>query len=106
MTIDRSVASGNGAEVFRSFSNASGTTAELSCEDCVSSYNADGFLVFAAGGGSASIRVSHSTATNNDTYGFSQLGTRVFELLGNNTVAGNNNGGAQTDGTITTIAGT
>ena len=81
--------------------SAAGTTAELSCEECVASNNDSGFVVFATAGGVATIRVSRSTATNNTTYGFTQVGTGVFESLGNNLVRGNANG--NTSGTITVI---
>ena len=73
VTINRSVASGNGDSGFFAFSNGSGTTAELSCEECVASNNADGFVVYAVSGGVATIRVSHSTATNNNTLGSFKL---------------------------------
>ena len=76
--------------------------AELSCEECVSSNNGYGFAVDAVSGGVATIRVSHSTATNNTSFGFVQAGAGVFESLGNNLVRGNN--GTDTSGTITVIA--
>ena len=89
VTINRSVASGNSSVGFFAFSNASGTTTtELSCEECVSSNNSSGFGVT---GASATIRVSHSTATNNTGFGFVQSGG-VFESLGNNLVRGNTGG--------------
>ena len=101
VTINRSVASGNsGAYGFYAISNVSGLIAELSCEECVSSNNQLGFEVSAVSGGVATIRVSHSTATNNTSIGFQQLGTGVFESLGNNLVAGN---GTDILGTITVI---
>jgi hypothetical protein len=99
VTINRSVASGNGLYGFSTFSNASGTTTELNCEECVSSNNAYGFYVAAGSGAAATIRVSHSTATNNGA-GFWQVGTGVFESLGNNLVRGN---GTDISGTITVI---
>ena len=43
-------------------------------------------------GGVATIRVSHSTATNNTDCGFTQLTSGVFESLGNNLVRGNATG--------------
>ena len=101
MTINRSVASGNGSVGFFAFSNVSGATAELSCEECVSSNNGYGFFVNAFSGGAATIRVSHSTATNNTGNGFVQFDTGVFESLGNNLVRGNT--GTNTFGTITVI---
>ena len=80
---------------------AQATTAELSCEECVSSNNGYGFAVILSGG-AATIRVSHSTATNNTSNGFVQSSTGVFESLGNNLVRGNT--GGDTSGTITVIA--
>ena len=100
MTINRSVASGNGATGFLAVSNVSGATAELSCEECVSSNNINGFVVNGISGGAATMRVSHSTATNN-AFGFVQSGTGVFNSLGNNLVRGNTS--TDTSGTITTI---
>ena len=101
VTINRSVASGNGNEGFLAFSNGSGVTTELSCEECVSNNNAYGFRVQSVSGGAGTIRVSHSTATNNITNGFVQFGG-VFESLGNNLVRGNT--GGDTSGTITVVA--
>jgi hypothetical protein len=100
VTINRSVASGNSVYGFFAYSNGSGTTAELSCEECISSNNARGFAVSPSSGGAATIRVSHSTATNNTSFGFIQSDTGVFESLGNNLVRGN---GMDTSGTITVI---
>jgi hypothetical protein len=97
VTINRSVASGNAGSGFAAFSNVSGATTELSCEECVSSNNAYGFRVDV----SATIRVSHSTATNNTEFGFVQSGTGVFKSLGNNLLDGN--GTANTSGTITPL---
>jgi hypothetical protein len=100
VTINRSVASGNSDTGFRAFSSGSGATAELNCEECLSSNNAYGFYVEATiTGAVATIRVSHSTATNN-LFGFVQLNAGVFESLKNNLVAGN---GTETSGTITPI---
>jgi hypothetical protein len=99
VTINRSVASGNGPGFFAS-SDGSGTTTELSCEECVSSNNSYGFGVNTGLVGAATIRVSHSTATNNTNYGFLQQSTGVFESLGNNLVRGN---GGDISGTITVI---
>jgi hypothetical protein len=104
VTIKRSIASHNAATGFQVFAEA-GTTAELNCEECVSSNNTVGFMTGAPAGGAATIRVSNSTATNNTGLGFWQDGTGVFESRVNNTVAGNNNGGAQTSGMITPITG-
>ena len=100
VTINRSVASGNGGVGFFSFSLGSGTTTELSCEECVASNNFDGFRVDANSGGAATIRVSHSTVSNNTSIGFAQIFDGVFESLGNNLVKGN---GTDTSGTITVI---
>jgi hypothetical protein len=100
VTINRSVASGNTSLGFFAFSGASGAPAELSCEECVSSNNNGGFAVVVILGGAATIRVSHSTATNNTSNGFAQSGG-VFESLGNNLVRGNT--GGDSSGTITVI---
>ena len=100
VTINRSVASANSSSGFVAFSNALGTPAELSCEECVSSNNLNGFVGSTVSDGVATIRVSHSTATNN-TFGFGQLSTGVFESLGNNLVRGNS--GGDTNGTITVV---
>ena len=99
MTINRSVASGNDGSGFLAASG--GATAELSCEECVSSSNGGGFLVGAVAGSSATIRVSHSAATNNTNNGFAQFFGGVFESLANNLVRGNP--GGPTTGTITVI---
>ena len=101
VTINRSVASGNGGVGFIAFSDVSGEIAELSCEECVSSNNGYGFAVETSSGGVTTIRVSHSTATNNTVYGFAQGSPGVFESLGNNLVRGNT--GGDTFGTITVI---
>jgi nitrous oxidase accessory protein NosD len=96
VTINRSVASGNAGSGFAAISNVLGATTELSCEECVSSNNAYGFRVDV----SATIRVSHSTATNNTEFGFLQNGG-VFKSLGNNLLDGNTT--ANTSGAITPI---
>jgi hypothetical protein len=101
VTINRSVASGNTSVGFDAASGGSGATTELNCEECVASNTNYGFAVLSFSGEAATIRVSHSTATNNDSVGFNQAGTGVFESLGNNFVRGN---GTDTTGTITTIA--
>ena len=100
VTINRSIASASGDSGFLGFSNVSGTTSELSCEECVASNNNNGFAVNTVSSGAATIRVSHSTATNN-AFGFVQFGTGVFNTLGNNLVRGNTS--MDTTGTITTI---
>ena len=101
VTINRSVASGNVNVGFFALSSGSGPTVELSCEECVSSNNGSGFRVNTLSGGAATIRVSHSTATNNTNFGFAQLSAGVFKSLVNNLVDGN---GTDTSGTITVIA--
>jgi hypothetical protein len=99
VTINRSVAAGNGGYGFYASSSA---TIELSCEECVSSNNGlNGFAANGFSGGVATIRVSHSVASNNSTNGFLQLGTGVFNTLGNNLVRGNTS--TDTSGTITPI---
>jgi hypothetical protein len=101
VTINRSVASGNGSNGFYAASGVAGEETELSCEECVSSNNgAYGFLVDAVLGGLPTIRVSHSSATNNGLFGFAQF-VGVFESLGNNLVRGNTSG--DTTGTIAVI---
>ncbi|HYR75259.1 MAG TPA: right-handed parallel beta-helix repeat-containing protein [Pyrinomonadaceae bacterium] len=100
VTISRSIASGNSTSGFYSVGNGPSTT-ELSCEKCVSSSNLNGFDAFAFSGGAATIRVSHSTATNNTSNGFLQGAAGVFNTLGNNLVRGNT--GMDTNGTITPI---
>jgi hypothetical protein len=89
VTINRSVASGNGDAGFLTLSNVSGASAELSCEECVSTNNLYGFVVDPFSGGAATIRVSRSTATSNTGFGFLQSDVGVFESLGNNLVRGN-----------------
>jgi hypothetical protein len=100
VTIKRSVASSNGSTGFYAFDIASGSTVELNCEECVSSNNGDGFAVTASSGGAATIRVSHSTATNNTGFGFTQSSSGVFKSLVNNLVEGN---GTDTNGAIAAI---
>ena len=101
VTINRSVASGNTLFGFSAFSGPSGGISELSCEECLSSNNFDGFIVSVFSSGAATIRVSHSTATNNSNYGFNQSASGVFESLGNNVVRGNTT--ANLSGTIAII---
>ncbi len=89
VTISRSIASGNDSG-FRARSDGSGApTSELNCDECVASNNSAGFFVDPFTG-TATIRVSRSTATNNST-GFGIAGAGVFESLGNNLVRGNGN---------------
>ena len=101
VTINRSVASGNGNYGFWAYGNFSGATAQLNCEECVASNNDYGFYVLGLSGGVATIRVADSTATNN-TYGFFRDTGGLFESLGNNLVRGN---GTNTSGTITIVGG-
>ncbi|HYR75260.1 MAG TPA: right-handed parallel beta-helix repeat-containing protein [Pyrinomonadaceae bacterium] len=98
VTINRSVASGNGADGFLASITISGAT-ELSCEECVSSNNLLYGFSSNAVSGATTIRVAHSTATNNTSAGFARI-NGVFNTLGNNLVRGN---GTDTTGTITTI---
>jgi hypothetical protein len=103
VTINRSVASGtvtSGSVGFQASSVVPGSSVEMSCVECVSNNNFFGFNVSAVASGKAMIRGSHSTATNNINYGFSNLGSGVFKSLGNNLVDGN---GTDTSGTITVI---
>ena len=122
-TVEGTRTENNNAPGIRSF--GSGTT--VTARDCLSSRNSIGFV--SQGGGvlniessvasnnsshgiealfSGTVRVSNSTVTNNAGFGFNNDSTNpgTFESRGNNTVAGNNGGGAQTDGTITPITGT
>jgi len=89
VTINRSVASGNGIgkSGFVAYSDIAGMTAELNCEECVSTNNGNGFYVQQTATASSTIRVSRSVATNN-TVGFAQIGG-LFRSLGNNLVDGN-----------------
>jgi hypothetical protein len=73
---------------------------ELNIENSVASNNALGIYNFIG-----TVRVSNSTVTNNTSFGFANGSSGTFESRGNNTVAGNNGGGAQTTGTITPISG-
>jgi hypothetical protein len=70
----------------------------LNIESSVASNNHHGISTF-----DGTVRVSTSTVTNNTGFGFLNSGSGTFESRGNNTLAGNNNGGAQTSGTITAI---
>ena len=102
VTINRTVASGNGGAGFQVLSDVSGVIAELNCEECVSNNNDFGFVVNTTASGVATIRVSHSTATNNTSVGFSQGSTGVFESLTNNLVRGNT--GGNSTGTISGVS--
>ena len=74
----------------------------MNIESSVASNN--GFSGIAAFSGT--VRVSNSTVTNNGLFGFDTTNNgSTFESRGNNTVAGNNGGGAQISGTITVITG-
>jgi hypothetical protein len=94
VTINRSVASGNGSG-FTSYAPGA-TSAELSCEECVASNNSIGFDVVAP----SIMRVSRSTATNNSSYGFYAGVAAAIRSLGNNLVDGN---GTESSGTITPV---
>jgi hypothetical protein len=102
VTINRSVAAGNGGSGFIATSGGAGVNAELNCEECVASTNGNGFFVAIAAGSTATVRASNSTATNNTGVGFSQNGTGVFESLTNNLVRGNT--GGNSTGTISGVA--
>ena len=104
--------------------NVSGTTAELTTDNCQATHNFTGF----ESGGSAgtgvltvsnsvaasnfnfginstfngTVRASNNTVTRNGT-GLAQIGSGVFRSRGNNTVDGN---ATETTGTITPFAGT
>ena len=98
-TVSRTVASGGGYGFYAY--GSPGKTAELNCYRCVASNNAgDGFI---AATGAATLRVTRSTATDNGFHGFSNNGG-VIETFGTNMVRGNNGGGSQTLGTITTVS--
>jgi hypothetical protein len=100
VTINRTVASGNGTG-FNASSTGAAVNAELNCEECVASTNATGFSVANAAGSTATIRASNSTATSNTGVGFAQTGTGVFESLTNNLVRGNT--GGNSTGTISGV---
>jgi len=91
VTINRSVAAGNGTNTgnagFIAYSDVFGATAQLNCEECVSTNNGYGFHVLIAASALTTIRVSRSVATNN-VLGFAQSGG-TFKSLGNNLVVGN-----------------
>ena len=74
---------------------------EVNVESCVSAYNGNHGMAAFDGG---IIRVSHSTATNNTLFGFSNDPASTFESRQNNTVRGNGLGNIT--GTITPISGT
>jgi hypothetical protein len=100
VTINRSVAASNGSTGFYAENSVSGTTAELNCEECISTNNDYGFAAASSSGSVATIRVSHSAGTNNFVSGFVQSGTGVVESLGNNLMDGNVFGN---EGTVTVI---
>ena len=99
VTVRGSLASGNTGF---GFGSDMGVSSVLNIESSVASSNGTGIGT----GLGATVRVSDSTVTNNAGFGFSNSTfiSGTFESRGNNTVAGNNGGGAQTSGTITTIA--
>jgi hypothetical protein len=103
VTINRSVASGNAGNGFEATGDVAGPNVPtvMNCEECVSTNNNNGFLAITALMGAATMRVSHSTATDNLGYGFIQLTSGVFETLGNNLVRGN--AGGETLNTMTPI---
>lgn len=102
VTINRSVASGNFDDGFRVASQPGGGSSDLSCENCVSSDNTNGFAAGIPSGGLGFMRVSHSTATYNTDNGFVEQNVgSIFESLGNNFVRGN--AGGNTSGTITIV---
>jgi Right handed beta helix region len=103
VTVSHSVAAGNAGSGFFLNSDVSGATAEMNADHCVaSSNNLAGFRVDSGDGGTATMRVARSTATNNSR-GFEQSGTSTFASLGDNLVRGN---GMNTDGMITVVSGT
>jgi len=121
VAIRDSVAAANGFTGFYARAFASGTTANLSADNCQATHNHDGFYS-GAGSGDAKLTVSNSVsslnaggitadtngivrASNNtvseNAYGLVQKGTGAFESRGNNTVLGNTL--YETFGTITTF---
>ena len=98
VTISNSVASGNGNSGFYALSDVSGATTEMNADHCVASNNPFGFVAVGGkppdSGGTATMRVARSTATNNTDTGFAafgiSFGSAVFESLGDNLVRGNN----------------
>jgi hypothetical protein len=73
----------------------------MNAEHCVASNNFYGFVAQGVSGGTATMRVARSTATNN-TNGFFQANISTFESLGDNLVRGNT---TNTSGTITVVTG-
>ena len=91
VTARKCLSSGNAGEGF-----ISAASAVLNIENSVAANNNIGIST------DSTVRVSNSVVTNNTVFGFSNNGG-TFESRGNNTVAGNNGGGAQTSGTITPL---
>ena len=122
VAIRNSVAAGNSGIGFWAFAQVSGTTADLSADNCQATHDLDGFF---SGGGlgiarlmvsnsvassnsingisassNGTVRASNNTVTRNVNIGLAQGSGGVFESRGNNTVRGN---GTETAGTITTF---
>jgi len=90
VTVRNSLASGNTAGFFANNSDSS-SNSSLYIENCVASGNSgEGVLAFNGGGtGSATIKISNSTVTNNGI-GLHVMGSNAIVLSrGNNTVEGN-----------------
>jgi hypothetical protein len=98
VTVRGCLASGN---LGSGFGLDQGVTAVLNIESSVASNNGLGIVT----GMGATVRVSDSMVTNNTGFGYSNSTfiSGTFETRANNTVAGNNGGGAQTSGSITPI---
>ena len=93
-TLHGCISSGNSGFGF------SATAGVMNIESSDASNNAAGIDNFSNG----TVRVSNSTIMDNAGFGFVNF-SGTFESRGNNTVRGNDLGGAQTTGTITTITG-
>jgi len=102
VTVRDSVAAAN-REGFLALSTSPAPSPELNIESCVASNNGlDGIAAVATGGGAATVRVSNSTVTGNDT-GLWADGNGTLLSRGNNTVEGNFS--ANFDGVIGSYGG-
>jgi len=96
VTVRDTVSSGNAGAGFRVFSHPA--PVEMNLENCAATDNSIGVnSAIPSTGGSATIRVSGSVITNNDTGIFANLGGVVLSR-GNNTLEGN-----QADGSFTAL---
>jgi parallel beta helix pectate lyase-like protein len=88
---------GNGA-----FASGSGVSIITATDNLVTGNGAIGLV---ADGLGASIVSSGNTVTKNGQFGLSQVAPAVFQTRSDNMVSGNNGGGGQTSGVITTLGG-